>query len=625
MAGNQITADALGDNSTPRRVIVFAQDLLPISETFIREQVRTLKTWQPILVGERLTPDGLPLASLNHCLLCPVNESKLRRWTYVFCRILGIPHLPSVRRLRRLHASLIHVHFGTSAVEIWPLARMLSLPMLVTLHGFDINIHREWWESGNGGWQRKNYPRMLLKLARKSNVSFIAVSEAIRKRAIEYGIPVEKITVHYTGVDTEKFSPAKSPDINAQKRILFVGRLVEKKGVRYLLQAYAKLSNDVRTKRLVIVGDGPQRATLEKLAQDLGIDAEFTGARSGNQILEQLHAAYVLCLPSITADNGDAEGMGMVLLEAQACGIPVISSAKGGANEGLLDKKTGFSFGEKDVDTLAECLHTILSDDDLHSRFSTEAVAFARNNFSLHRCSSKLELIYDSRLKPLTNERQENPVSHRQSLLQLIKSRIFRPRFSSSAYWEARYKDGGNSGGGSYGHLAEYKAGILNQFVADNAISSVIEFGSGDGNQLRLSTYPSYIGYDVSTSAIARCKNLFSEDRTKEFRMVDEYHGETADMAISLDVIFHLIEDDVYENYMHRLFTAALRHVVIYSSNKDETPADKATHVKHRKFTDWVKKNFPEWKLANVITNKYPYDGDHITTTFADFYFFERT
>lgn len=379
-----------------KRVIIFASQLLPISETFIREQARSLKDWDPILVGERLVPDGLPLDDLKTCLLTPRNESKLRRWSYVLCRILGIAHLPSVWRLRKLNASLIHVHFGTNAVDIWPIARALSLPMLVTLHGFDISIRREWWESGQGGWQKKSYPERLSKLAKNPMVRFIAVSEPIKTRAIALGISSEKIHVHYIGIDTVKFSPRPDQKSFEIKKILFVGRLVEKKGAEYLLKAYSVLARQYPNIKLIIVGDGPMRSQLENISRTLGISVDFTGAITNERIIRHMHDAYVLCAPSITASNGDAEGMPTVLLEAQACGVPVVTSALGIENEGLLEGSTGFRVNEKDVGAIIDSLKIILSDEKTQRQLSKNSSEYVRSHFSIQNCSQTLEKIYDS-------------------------------------------------------------------------------------------------------------------------------------------------------------------------------------------------------------------------------------
>jgi SAM-dependent methyltransferase len=205
------------------------------------------------------------------------------------------------------------------------------------------------------------------------------------------------------------------------------------------------------------------------------------------------------------------------------------------------------------------------------------------------------------------------------------KNRKMEREFRSSDYWEKRYIDGGNSGAWSYGSLAEFKAEILNNFVNENNIQSVIEFGCGDGNQLLFLNYPKYTGYDVSKTAVALCRNKFMGDNSKQFYLLNEYHNEKAELAISLDVIFHLIEDKVFDNYMTLLFSASERYVIIYSSNKIEyTPAK---HVKHRKFMDWIEQNEREWQLIEKIPNRYPgndKDGNG-SSSFCDFYIFEKT
>jgi SAM-dependent methyltransferase len=116
---------------------------------------------------------------------------------------------------------------------------------------------------------------------------------------------------------------------------------------------------------------------------------------------------------------------------------------------------------------------------------------------------------------------------------------------NSSTYWEQRYLTGGTSGAGSYGRLAQFKAETLNAFASRADIQRVIEFGCGDGEQLALAQYPSYVGVDVSPTSIALCTRRFASDRTKRFYLatkVPEHLGRF-DLALSLDVIYHLVED----------------------------------------------------------------------------------
>lgn len=196
----------------------------------------------------------------------------------------------------------------------------------------------------------------------------------------------------------------------------------------------------------------------------------------------------------------------------------------------------------------------------------------------------------------------------------------------SAEYWEQRYKKGGNSGAGSYNHLAEFKAEVLNQFVKEKQIDSIIEWGCGDGNQLSLAEYPLYFGYDVSKTAIEICNQKFEDDKTKKFIWCGEDNftdNKTAELVLSLDVLYHLLEDDVYENYMKRLFASSEKYVCIYSSNYNEQTV---AHVKHRKFTEWITENMSEkWKLIRYIKNKYPFMIERENeTSKADFYFYEK-
>lgn len=198
-------------------------------------------------------------------------------------------------------------------------------------------------------------------------------------------------------------------------------------------------------------------------------------------------------------------------------------------------------------------------------------------------------------------------------------------KFSSGNYWDKRYRSGGNSGPGSYGHLAAFKADVLNRFVQNHAISSVIEFGCGDGNQLALAQYPTYIGYDVSPVAVKLCRERFARDESKQFFLSDEYGGGHADLALSLDVIFHLTEDAIFYQYMRRLFGAAHRFVIIYSSNQNEPIEPASTHVRHRRFSDWIERELSaQWKLLATVPNICPYDGNSERTSFSDFFVYEK-
>ena len=169
-----------------------------------------------------------------------------------------------------------------------------------------------------------------------------------------------------------------------------------------------------------------------------------------------------------------------------------------------------------------------------------------------------------------------------------------------------------------------FKAEIINDFVHKNNVRKVLEFGVGDGNQLGLADYPHFIGLDVSSTAIKWCKEKFSGDDTKEFYLMDEVSPGNfgADLTMSLDVIYHLVEDDVFNDYMEQLFDSSERFVIVYSSNYDERSA---LHVRSRKFTEWIEENKPDWKLLDHLKNRYPFDpADPDNTSIADFYIYQK-
>lgn len=215
-----------------------------------------------------------------------------------------------------------------------------------------------------------------------------------------------------------------------------------------------------------------------------------------------------------------------------------------------------------------------------------------------------------------------------------IKSLIFKakqklglvkPFTTSQQYWIDRYKKGGNSGAGSYNNLAKFKAKVLNQFVIENKIEKVIEYGCGDGNQLVYLNFPKYIGFDVSPVAIGLCKEKFLNDGSKDFHLMEKAEKHKADLTLSLDVLYHLIEEKVFFTYLRSLFRASENYVIIYACDKDNY-GKFADHVKPRSFTKWIQSNFSDFEMIKHIPNEYPFDPrDEENTSFADFYIYKKT
>lgn len=209
---------------------------------------------------------------------------------------------------------------------------------------------------------------------------------------------------------------------------------------------------------------------------------------------------------------------------------------------------------------------------------------------------------------------------------QLIR-RIFSKKtaFNSGDYWENRYAQGGNSGDGSYGQLADFKADFINAFIKENDINTAIEFGCGDGHQLSLIQYPQYLGLDVSESIIRKCKDKFKDDKSRSFIQYDTnalFYSQfiKAELSLSLDVIYHIVEENTYEKYLQDLFGTSNKYVIIYSTNFDKV---ETMHVVNREFIKYVQQNLPDFELLKEAKN--PYAGIGKQKSNANFFIFKRS
>ena len=382
-----------------KRVALYRAELLPLSETFIRLQAKSLCHWTPILVGRQQASNGLSLDGFEQLML-PAARNVLARLAERLRERRWALDSATVRALQSLGVQLVHAHFGPDAVEIWPSAHAAGLPLLVTLHGYDISIHREWWESGSGSKRLRSYPARLTQLAHEPAVHFIAVSNSVKQRAIDFGIPATKLTVSYLGVDTAAFKPADMPARPRSKRILFVGRMIEKKAPLTLIRAFGAVHRTLLDAELIMIGGGPLLDSARRLADETGVPVCFLGPLASEQVIDQLAQAAVFCLPSVVADNGDTEGLPISILEAMASGVPVVTSAPG-AEDALCSEltRTGL-FEAGDQRSLELALLNMLSNDQLAAAISREGRRVAVERFDSIHCARELETVYDALVSP---------------------------------------------------------------------------------------------------------------------------------------------------------------------------------------------------------------------------------
>jgi colanic acid/amylovoran biosynthesis glycosyltransferase len=363
--------------------------LLGPYETFIRTQGEGLQRFTPYYVG--LNRGGkLPLPVERTIV---VNKGGVvGKAQEVVYKIWGVaPDL--YRQVRKLNPVLIHAHFGIDGVQALPLARSLHVPLLVTFWGFDATVKDEYARRSRG---HRVYLRHREVLKREARL-FIAVSKFIKEKLVEQGFPPGKIVVNYNAVDTETFRP--DPTVPREPVVLFVGRLVEKKGVEYLIQAMARVQAEMPDAELVIIGNGPLRANLEESAAKLLNRYRFLGRQPLPVVRGWMNRALLLVAPSVTASTGDSEGMPTVVLEAQAMGLPVVGTIHSGTSEAVYHGETGFLVAERDWEALARCIARLLKDETLWQRFSRRGQERMRTTFSVHNQIRELENIYDRVLR----------------------------------------------------------------------------------------------------------------------------------------------------------------------------------------------------------------------------------
>ena len=371
-----------------RDVAIFRNNLFRISEPFITQQAQALRRHRPLYLGRLRFGDAPPGAES----LALEDLGRWRSLPAIAWQVLARSPRGFERLLAGRRPSLVHAHFGIDGVHALPLARRLGVPLITTFHGFDATLSTAALLS-SPAWA--NYPLHRARLAREGAL-FLCVSSFVRDRVRAQGFPASRTLVHYTGVDCAATRPREPGEETAT--ILHVARLVEMKGTATLLHAFARLARDDAAALLVVIGDGELRRPLRALAAQLGLGARvrFLGALPHAEVMAWMRQAAMLVLPSMRTRTGRVEGLGMVLLEAAATGVPVVGSRVGGIPEGVLDGETGFLVPPGDADALCARMRDLLGDAALRGRLGTQARRFVERRFDMARQTAALEDFYDA-------------------------------------------------------------------------------------------------------------------------------------------------------------------------------------------------------------------------------------
>jgi colanic acid/amylovoran biosynthesis glycosyltransferase len=360
-------------------ILVYRDTVGVRSESFIQRQYRAFQELEPLYVG---TKRG-PLAPKEALILAAPGpfgayaRTAFRQWG----------HIPAQldRAIAERKPGLIHAQFGLGGALALPIAQKAALPLVVTFHGGDATKDKH--------FERRPLIPTIFQRRRDRMVetarTILCVSRFVQERLVARGFPARKLVTHYLGIDI----PAEVvlPPVGVSDTVLFVGRLVEKKGVDTLIDAMAILRQSAPGLELSVIGDGPARGDLEKQAQAAGIKVKFHGWLDEKKVRSAMRRALLLAVSSRTAAGGDSEGLPTVIMEAMAFGVPVVATRHAGIPEIISDKVTGLLVPEADAGALAGAILTLKNEPELTNRLRGEAYADVRARFDADRQSALLE------------------------------------------------------------------------------------------------------------------------------------------------------------------------------------------------------------------------------------------
>lgn len=363
------------------KVLIFTETSLAISETFIANHCRSLQRYDFTLValyGADKHHSDVAVTTLHG----DDKPGALRRLAFRIGRDKALHTL-----IDRLKPDLIHAHYLPNGVFMRPYAKRFGIPLVVTVHGHDAT--RQLRRSSVYDQIYRHGRAALIRDA----AMVMPVSDFLRQILLKDGFAPPRLKTHYLGVPMSDAPPLAVGD--APPSMLFVGRLVAKKGIDVVLDAFAQVRLHRPDAMLHIVGDGPLRSLVDKRAAEIG-KIMVHGAQSADVTQQLMRQARLLMLPSRPAENGDVEGFGLALAEAQGLGLPVVTSNAGGTLEAIVPDQTGFAIEPSDSGALAAACLRLLGDDALARAMGGRAYAHAREHFDLAKQTPKLEAIYDA-------------------------------------------------------------------------------------------------------------------------------------------------------------------------------------------------------------------------------------
>lgn len=307
-------------------------------------------------------------------------------------RYLAAQYRHSVAEGRDFAAQIVHGHWAIpTGPALVACARRLRIPSVITMHGGDVYVNRAEGYDFPTRW----YVRPVLRWTLRHASALTAISEDCRMHALNAGAHADDIHLVMNGADLRRFSPGSKPGEIAGAppgaHMIFACRqLFPRKGIRFLIQAAARLRPRYPDMRLVIAGDGFERADLENLAKTTGVAdiTAFVGWVPNRELPPYYRACAVSVIPSLE------EGFGIPAAEAMGCEAPVVASDAGGLPEVVADGITGFVVPKGDVDALTAAIDRLLADPELSQRMGKDGRARALERFDWDRSAVQFDSLY---------------------------------------------------------------------------------------------------------------------------------------------------------------------------------------------------------------------------------------
>ncbi|MEM9089718.1 MAG: glycosyltransferase [Cyanobacteria bacterium P01_F01_bin.53] len=292
---------------------------------------------------------------------------------------------------------VVHAHFGPNGVKGALLKDLFfaESTLVTTFHGYDLT---KYLSAGSSSTATRSSEATPYRQLFNAGDLFLPISDYWKQSLIKLGCPPQKIKIHRMGVDVERFAIAQQPTSKQTVQILTIARLCEKKGVEYGIRAIRKLKDQGLDIAYSIVGEGPLKPSLQALIEDLELSQDVTllGWRQQHEVVELLSQSQILLAPSITASDGDKEGIPVVLMEAMAMGLPVVSTQHSGIPELVEDGTAGFLVPEKAVEATAEKLTILAKSSELRSEMGLNGRKYVEANFNVHALNRQLAVLFES-------------------------------------------------------------------------------------------------------------------------------------------------------------------------------------------------------------------------------------